>query len=597
LSKAGDRIQDVIKAEEELFNRTFEKGLLKLNRMCDKLRAKNSTVLSAAYAFKLYGTYGFPFDLTTRILVEKHQMTVDPNEFHKFLEEEQIKSRQKKLAATNLIPLSLHARDQLANIEHIPATDDEPKYETSFTRKTSAKILRIWDGKEFLDSVTPTKNQVFGLILDQTNFYAEGGGQSFDTGIIETSSGLIMNVQDVQLYGLHILHAGDISSNNNEKLSIKTGETVELLVDSERRVPIMSNHTSTHLINFALRETLGSGVEQKGSLVLPERFRFDYSSTKPLTLPQVSQIDSIVNKIIVQNLSVYSKPISKDAALSINGVRAVFGEKYPDPVRVVCVGVSIEDLLADPTNPKWLTYSIEFCGGTHLASTQDAKLFAVLAEEPLATGIRRITAVTGREAYEAQANDLSLENKVNDAMKLTIDQLVTEVPKLVNQIDAAHMTLKKKMELREKIELLQNKLKEKGKSEKGEQKLIAQEYAEKFIKEHEGATLKFHVDVVPVGGNQLALGDAIKLIQNKFKDLAIALLSADKEKNTVIVASNVPKSLHPKLQANDWAKETIGLLGGKGGGKPDTAQGSGKDASRLDEAVNFAKSYASSRLN
>jgi len=210
-----------------------------------------------------------------------------------------------------------------------------------------------------------------------------------------------------------------------QRADLKSKSAAELEVDDNRRVPIMSNHTSTHMCNYALLKVLGNHVNQQGSLVLPEKFRFDFSHNHPLKATELKEIDSVVSNLINENLSVYYKDVPLEIATKITGVRQMFGEKYPNPVRVVSIGKDVDELVANPANPEWAQYSIEFCGGTHLSKTSDARTFTVINEEPLAKGVRRLECVTGREALDAIARSEAFEKEVSVIDSLTSPSAIT----------------------------------------------------------------------------------------------------------------------------------------------------------------------------
>ncbi|XP_022881094.1 alanine--tRNA ligase-like [Olea europaea var. sylvestris] len=233
----------------------------------------------------------------------------------------------------------------------------------------------------------------------------------YDTGVVEVPSG-VFGVSNVQMYGGFVVHIGSFEGKTG-RLSV--GDKVICKVNYERRKLIAPNHTCTHMLNFALREILGNHVDQKGSIVLPEKLRFDFSHGKPVKPEDLRKIETIVNEQIKSELDVFSKEARLVDAKHVNGLRAVFGEVYPDPVRVVSIGRKVEDLLANPENEEWLSISAELCGGTHISNTREAKAFALLSEEGIAKGIRRVTAVTTDYAFKAMELASSLEQEVNEA--------------------------------------------------------------------------------------------------------------------------------------------------------------------------------------
>jgi alanyl-tRNA synthetase len=250
------------------------------------------------------------------------------------------------------------------------------------------------------------EDEVVGVVLDSSSFYAQQGGQVWDTGLLTATSGSAFSVTNVQLYAGYVVHIGEVSDG-----SIAVGDQVTCVVDYARRKLVVPNHTCTHVLNYALRKVLLNGgdpeaeregkLNQKGSDVNADRLRFDCAWDEPLTAEQIVAVEAIVNQQVADNYVVYDKVTPLEEAKAIFGLRAVFGEAYPDPVRVVSVGADVDKVLANPSDPQWGSYSIEFCGGTHLASLGDAELLVITEETSTAAGVRRITAVTRQRAKDA----------------------------------------------------------------------------------------------------------------------------------------------------------------------------------------------------
>jgi len=259
-------------------------------------------------------------------------------------------------------------------------------------------VKAIIDGGE-LENRAPV-GRPLGVILDKTSHYAEAGGQVGDRGEIRTVAPgrpeTRFLIEDTQAGGGYVLHIGRVSEGE-----LRVGDRVSIEVDQDHRRPVLANHTATHLLNFALREVIGPEEEQKGSLVAPERLRFDFSCSHAMSREQLAETDRIVNHAIGGKLPVNSAYIPLAEAMRICGVRAVFGEKYPDPVRVVAIGIGIDEVRADPDSARWRGHSIELCGGTHLDEMSQAGRFEIIQEQALAAGIRRITALTGAAADAA----------------------------------------------------------------------------------------------------------------------------------------------------------------------------------------------------
>ncbi|KAJ1525582.1 Alanine--tRNA ligase, partial [Nowakowskiella sp. JEL0078] len=279
------------------------------------------------------------------------------------------------------------------------------------TGNVTTVIQALYQGGKFVK--TANAEAPFGILLEKTNFYAEQGGQEYDTGSITIDGSADFAVDDVQVFGGYILHIGYLKYG-----SLSVGDEVVSTYDELRRWPIRNNHSATHILNFALKKTIGDGVDQKGSLVAEEKFRFDYSAKAAPSPAQLEQIEAITNDFIERNLKVYSKEVSLAVGKSITGLRAVFGEVYPDPVRVISVGFDIEEILKNPSDPKWAETSIEFCGGTHVSKTGDIKQFVVVDETSISKGIRRIVGVTGEEAFKLQKQADEHDKKLQELRKL-----------------------------------------------------------------------------------------------------------------------------------------------------------------------------------
>jgi alanyl-tRNA synthetase len=257
-----------------------------------------------------------------------------------------------------------------------------------------------------------------GIVMDKSPFYAEAGGQVPDSGeiVVQLADGrtVSLEVLDVQTYGGYILHTCAAMEESDSMIGVAVGASATATVDYDKRRKVAPNHTMTHVLNFALREVLGNDVDQKGSLVSEEKFRFDFSFNRAVASEELAKIETIVNDVIRAELEVHNEVVPLKEAMNIMGLRAVFGETYPDPVRVVSVGPSVKDLLSDPKKPTWMGHSIEFCGGTHLSNTRDATAFVITEETAVAKGIRRVSGVTGAEATAAQSLAKELSHQVSD---------------------------------------------------------------------------------------------------------------------------------------------------------------------------------------
>ncbi|XP_042468092.1 alanine--tRNA ligase-like [Zingiber officinale] len=351
------------------------------------------------------------------------------------------------------------------------------------------------------------------------------------------------------------------------------------------------------MLNFALREVLGDHVDQKGSIVLPEKLRFDFSHGKPVHPEDLRKIESIVNQQITDELDVYANEVTLPAAKRINGLRAVFGEIYPDPVRVVSIGRKVEDLLQYPDNKEWLSISTELCGGTHISNTREAKAFALLSEERIAKGVRRITAVTTECAFKALELASSISAEISEACKSEGSLLEKKVAALKSKIDAAAIPAALKADLRTKISQLEDgirKLKKKI-AEENVQKAVKAAIDVAKIAASEGKT--FCITQVDVGLDTAAVREAVLKVLEQ-QGLPIMVFSTDETLNKAVVYAGVPNTGPKNGQVVlEWLNEVMKPLKGKGGGgKNGIAQGQGSDASCLSEAMDIAAKFASLKL-
>uniref|UniRef100_A0A673NBG7 Alanine--tRNA ligase n=1 Tax=Sinocyclocheilus rhinocerous TaxID=307959 RepID=A0A673NBG7_9TELE len=383
LRKDPDMVKDIINEEEAQFLKTLSRGRRILDRKVQSLG--DSKTIPGDTAWLLYDTYGFPLDLTA-LIAEERGMGVDMQAF----EDEKKTAQGKGSGDEDHIMLDIYAIEELRN-NGVAATDDNPKYKYTSDdngnyefEQAVGTVLALRRERAFVDEVTT--GQECGVLLDKTSFYAEQGGQSFDEGYMLREND---TAEDVR--GGYVLHIGTVYG------TLKVGDRLTLHVDEARRRPIMSNHTATHILNFALRSVLGE-ADQRGSLVAPDRLRFDFTAKGAMTTDEVRRTEENASTMIRDPVYALDAPLA--AAKAIQGLRAVFDETYPDPVRVVSIGVPVEELLADPNSPAGSLTSIEFCGGTHLKNSGHAAPFVIVSEEAIAKGIRRIVAVTGAEAQK-----------------------------------------------------------------------------------------------------------------------------------------------------------------------------------------------------
>ncbi|TVU31243.1 hypothetical protein EJB05_22924 [Eragrostis curvula] len=588
LKKNEKKIHAIIRDEEESFENTLAKGYEKFKKAADAVKDNGGTVLSGQDAFVLWDTYGYPIDLTEVMAVD-YGLTVDKEGFNVSMEEARQKARNaRNKSGGKTIAMDANATAQLRN-QGLASTDDSPKF--MWHKEHGSVVKAIYSGTEYM--ATASGDEDVGLVLESTSFYAEQGGQIYDTGIIEGSFGTF-NVSNVQVFAGYVLHIGSFAE-GSKALSI--GDSVICKVDYGRRTLIAPNHTCTHMLNFALREVLGDHVDQKGSIVLPEKLRFDFSHGKPVQPEDLRKIESIVNKQIKDELDVYASEIKLADAKRINGLRAVFGEIYPDPVRVVSVGRKVEDLLANPESKEWLSISTELCGGTHISNTRDAKAFALLSEEGIAKGVRRITAVTAGCASQAMELASSIDVDINEASQMEGALLEKKIASIKSKLDAAAIPAATKADLRGKVSKLEDQLR-KAKKKMGEQNIqkavkAALDAAEAALSEKK----PYCVTQVDVGLDTTAVREAVLKVMEQ-KGLPIMLFSTDEASNKAVIYAGVPPNAPNGFKVLDWLTPSIAPLKGRGGGgKNGVAQGQGSDATQLKEAMELANNIASMKLN
>jgi alanyl-tRNA synthetase len=365
ITKKEEDVKEMLCEEELSFAKTLDRGERQFEYYAQQSTDRGLKSLHGADVWRLYDTFGFPVDLT-RLMAEERGLSIDDNEFEDARLKAKEASKGEKKAASDLVKLDVHDIGILETMPGVPKTDDSAKFGRE---NITAQVKAIYHAKQFVDDTNsiPQGDQI-GLILDKTNFYAEQGGQENDVGKIVIDGQAELDVQNVQVYAGYVLHTGFMKYG-----SFAVGDRPICEYDELRRWPIRNNHTGTHILNFALREVLGDGVDQKGSLVAQEKLRFDFSHKSGISDPDLQKVEDKSTKYIRQNCAVFAKDVPLTIAREITGVRAVFGETYPDPVRVVSVGVEVEEILENVKDPRWSSVSIEFCGGTHVQKTGDIK--------------------------------------------------------------------------------------------------------------------------------------------------------------------------------------------------------------------------------
>jgi len=434
-----------------------------------------------------------------------------------------------------------------------------------------------------------------GVVLDRTSYYAEQGGQVADFGGLKGAR-CAVTVSDCQAAAGYVLHMGSVAG------SLAVGDEVECCVDYVRRAAIVPNHTFTHVLNFALRETLGDGVDQKGSIVKPDMLRFDFSHRQGCTTDELAKVEAICRDHIARAMPIFSAEVPLAQAREIEGLRAVFGETYPDPVRVVSVGRSVDDLLSNPKEASNRGFSIEFCGGTHLSNTSEGGAFVILSEEAVAKGIRRIVAVMAQDAEAAMARGAELEARVTAAEALDGPALAEACAALREAVDTATASAVVKVALRERIAAMGKRVAAAAKAAAAEAKRRSAEAALAAAAEAQGRGEWFAVVRLADEADGKMLVDAWTAVSKAHPSFAMAVASRDPTKQKVLVLTGVTDDLKAQLDAGKWLQAALDVLQGKGGGKPNVAQGQGtvgwsdEDAAVLGQAMEALTQAAQEKL-
>lgn len=529
LASMADEIASVLKKEEEQFARTLDKGMAVLEAGLAEL---SGTVLPGELIFQLYDTFGFPTDLTNDVAREKGY-SLDMDGYEKCMEEQRTRARS----------ASQFGVDYSDNIR----VDGSTQFCGYETLENQANILALFAAGEPVDSATEDTEVL--VVLDKTAFYAESGGQVGDSGYLQADSGKI-EIVDCRKSGDHHLHIGRVLSGE-----IKAGQQVTVSVDSAVRQGTALNHSATHLMHAALQQVLGDHVAQKGSLVDSERLRFDFSHNEAVTAEQIRQIEHIVNREILRNSNVDTEVMSMDDAKS-KGAMALFGEKYGDQVRVLSMGGD---------------FSVELCGGTHVAQTGDIGVLRISGESSVAAGVRRIEAVTGAKAVELcdQLQDTIAD--VSSLVRASGGNVADKVQQLVDD----------NRRMQKEIEALKSKLANASGSD-----LMS------GLKEINGINV---LSTVVEGADAKSLRGVADQVRSKL-DKGVFFLAAVEGDKAALVAG-VTSNLTDSVKAGDLLKHVTAQVGGKGGGRPDMAQGAAGDISALPEAMESVYSWVEQNIS
>ncbi|MBV1840394.1 MULTISPECIES: alanine--tRNA ligase [Photobacterium] len=527
LNKQQEMVEKVLKIEEENFGRTLDRGMTILAEALDSLDGK---VLDGETVFKLYDTYGFPADLTNDVARERG-FTIDEEGFNDAMEAQRQRARE--------------AGQFGVDYNDAIKVDADTEFCGYSATEGESTVVALYREGEQVDTVNAGENVL--VVLDNTPFYAESGGQCGDTGVMQ-ADGVLLNVTDTQKFGAAIGHYGVVSEG-----SLNVGDKVAAKVDAKRREAISLNHSATHLLHAALRQLLGEHVTQKGSLVKPEGLRFDFSHLESVKPEQLREVERLVNEQIRRNHAIKTDLMDIESAKQ-KGAMALFGEKYDDEVRVLSMG----------------DFSTELCGGIHAKNTGDIGLFKIVSEGGIAAGIRRIEAVTGEAAIDALHAQEALLTETAGLVKSDAASVASKVSALVahsKQLEKEIQQLKDKLAAQESAGLINQ-----AKDINGVKVLIAK---------LDGADNKGLRGMVDEMKNQL--GSGIVVLGN---------VSDDK----VGLIAGVTKDLIGKVKAGDLINMVAQQVGGKGGGRPDMAQAGGTDAAALPAALESVTPWLAEKL-
>ena len=533
-------IKKVIRIEEEKFNETIEQGMEILASYIAQLKKNGETTLSGENAFKLYDTYGFPIDLTKEILEEEH-LSIDEESFN----EEMNKQRERARSARGNMDGEGWKEDPLSKLDSSVASIFEGYNEL----ENSGIIKAIVKDNEIVESAVAGDKVV--IVLDQTTFYPEGGGQAGDTGLlVNKNEDIVVEVIDTKKGANNtIKHIGLVKSG-----MINNGEKLTTIVNKETRMASARNHSATHILHKVLKEVLGDHVNQAGSLVTPERLRFDVTHFEAITKEELKVIEEKVNDIILESLNITCENMSISDAKN-KGAMALFGEKYGEEVRVVSMG----------------DYSIELCGGTHLTNTSQIGMFKILSEGGVAAGVRRIEAITGRVVYNYLKEKEEVISNVCSNLKTKEDSLSQKVTSLIEENKSLSKELhdmKTKMSLQAIDSVLDSKVDVNGVN------LV---------------TTKFE------GMDMNTLKEVADNLRDKLVSGVVVLANMSDDKLN-LVATSTKDAVDKGVHCGNIVKTIAQIAGGKGGGRPNMAQAGAPDVSKVDEVLNHASEVLKSQV-
>lgn len=580
-------IIEIIAEEEEAFSTMLDRGIKFFTELEAEMKASGEEQLSGEKAFYLYDTLGFPIDLT-ELMAEEAGLTLDSKGFAAEMEAQKKRSREARASAKSggspRLELIAEQTAALADKGVLP-TDDSFKYKWDVD--LPATVMSVYGPDGFYeDGISAGPGDFVGLVLDKSSFYAEAGGQEADLGtlrLLDAKGDVVgsFEVRDVQAYGGFLLHTGVVQEGAVEK-----DTHVSCQVDYERRRQVAPNHSMTHVLNAALRQVLGDTVDQRGSLCNDEKLRFDFSQKKAMTVDELRKTEEFCQKAVADSLPVTATSMPLSEAQAIDGVRAVFGEVYPDPVRVVQVG---DDC------------SIEFCGGTHISNTAEAEAIVLVEETAVAKGIRRITAVTRDAAKRAIAEGKKYETLISDleALDAETDGLDKKAGAMRKGVDEAFLSATLKAELRDRISNVQSKALEVKKAALAKRVNLVLNDVKLQVEEALAKDARTLVLDVDINADSKASQQVINAVKKLAPEMAFLGLSEEEPGSggNLLCFAIVPDYLvECGFKADEWVKSTLEVCGGRGGGKPGNAQGQAPACSDIEPVMSAAQSFAESQI-
>jgi len=546
IKNRADYVSTVIESEEASFGRTLDKGIEIFNAAAKRAARTAKKTISGEDAFQLYDTYGFPLDLT-RLMAEERNLKVDTAKFGELMEEQKERARAAQKSIMQMVNVAA---------AELPTTDDLCKYHVSQCDGTIVGTIDP-EGLKSPDHIrTDTKT---GIILDKTCFYAEAGGQAGDCGVIESKQGKFIVENTIKIANC-VIHQGHVAEG-----SFSAGEGVKAIVSKDRDA-IKKNHTATHLLQWALQQTLGKSVAQQGSLVGPDYLRFDFTWPKALSGKQIKEVENLVRKKIAADSPVTCSVMHREQAQKL-GAMALFGEKYGSEVRVVAIGTEDEGRVAE-------AFSKEFCGGTHVDRLGSIGGFKITKEESISAGIRRITALTGEKLTEFLEKRSEIIDELCKMLKASVEDLTDRVEKLMEE--------NKKL-----TKQLKSASKQAGVDIMAEAKQLL-DGCEKI-----GPTSVITGRLSTTSAEQARA--AIDMLKKKAKSAAI-VLGFIEDGNAALLAGITNDLVKKGLKAGDIVKQIAPLIDGGGGGRPQMAQAGGKNLKKIDEALTKAAELIKEKL-